>query len=607
MTVILKDQLTGVLNHPIFDAVDNAFNVRFTSIADAIKGVPLNDIHQYSFDEYFARNLFKKIEDDLGLDPDRAATESALDHVTKTVENSKKFSAVLAKEPANLMKILVKAQTILHEMFKEFSIFDVVPRFTLGATEDLARGTDVLTRIKTGSGYATLKSKFNSVEFGWLMAHLPHVESDDIKDYTLFECVPKTAKESRPIGYHEAYVLAVQAGIGDYIQRCLLHYGIDITTAQDKHVAYAMFYSVYGDYCTMDQSNASQNILRLHCKFLLPSGLYEVIDKVCPSTIIIDGKSYHHEMMAAQGNGLIFPLQTAIFYALISACCWAKGIKSEVLQYGDDSIFKTEAFDVVHQVFTAIGFEVNAEKSFHTGHIRESCGGDFLNGTNVRPYYVKRLPETTTDWYHVCNGIYRVGYSNNDHSWRSTAFKHFWLRCLSNIPANERLYGPVSYGDVVLHSSCEYKYKLNQRGTKIRTLGSVYSEDGENFGRLSQGLPGNVLFKAVTLPFLKGSGYVLYSESYRVKHKISDLGYYPKNLGIRRVKSQQRWESFPLSIVQNHDNVDHIFDRLKLDSTVMMNNYKRKEQYYRNVLIELLQKVRRERKLTESRVQDIVL
>lgn len=181
MTVILKDQLTGVLNHPMFDAVDDAFGVRFTSIADAIKGVPLSDIQQYSFEEYFARNLFKKIEDDLGLDPDLVATESAISHVTKTVENSKKFSAILAKEPANLMKILIKAQTILKEMFDGFNIFDVTPRFTLGATEDLQRGTDVLTRIKSSSGFATLKSKFNSTEFGWLMADLPHVDIPFVK------------------------------------------------------------------------------------------------------------------------------------------------------------------------------------------------------------------------------------------------------------------------------------------------------------------------------------------------------------------------------------------------------------------------------------------
>ena len=614
-TIVTTPQ--DVLNHPLIRGVENIFGISFLDHNDLVKGYPLKDIESISFDEYFARNLFKKIEDDLGFNPDLVTKTAAKAHVERTKVMSNHFGAILDRKPENLMRVLYRARAILHSIFDDFTIFKVVPRYTLGATEHLMRGEDLLTRIKDGGGYQTLKKAFDPVELGWLLSNLPHVEDGrnaDQRNYTYFECVSKTAKESRPIGYHEPMVLAVQSGIGDYIQHTLKRcVGIDITTAEEKHRVYAMYYSVYGEYCTMDQSNASQNILRAHCRFLLPSALFDVISKVCPSVLMIDGIQHHHQMMAAQGNGLIFPLQTAIFYALIRACADVKGVETEVLQYGDDSIFKSVLFETVSSVFSNIGMEVNNEKSFFSGPIRESCGGDFVSGVNVRPFYVSKLPTRPHEWYHVCNGIYRVGYANFGNSWRSDAIKRLWLWCLGHIPAGYRYFGPSSYGDEVIHHWDIQRATFNTKGNRIRSLGSVYTSDGRNFGQLSQGLPGSVVHKALANPVFKNSGYRALTDTEklalsRAGKTVSDKsGKYPSTLGVRSTGIARKWVNYPQSVVKNHDDVLSIFDDLNLDPAVLVARHKDRRDYLLWALRKQLNAVLGLKRAAVSDVVDIQL
>lgn len=612
MSVIVTDQHTAALNNPIFDALRESTGISYSDIFDATKGANLRSVLELGPENYILGNLFKKLEDDLGLDPSSVTTNKAIEHVKKTKDATKHFYAILDAKPAVLMSILEKARSILCDILKGFSPFDIFPRYTLGATQTLPRGTDILTRIKTGCGYRTIMDSFDSATAGWLLANLPHVESSGKNNVTVFMTVPKTAQEARPIGLHEVYILAVQAGVHDYLAKVLKKQcNIDLANAQEKHRAYAEYYSVESDFCTMDQSNASQNILRAHCQYLLPEEFFSFVDKICPRVIVIDGIEYHHEMMMAQGNGITSALQTLIFYALIQACAWKKGISTEVLAFGDDTIFRSELFSTVDQVFTAIGFEVNKEKSFFSDSIRESCGADFWSGVNVRPFYVKQLPKTTDEWYRVCNGIYRVGRTNNNNCWRNRAFKHFWVRCIANIPRSERLFGPQGYGDTVLHHWDESKYtiKSTNAGLKIRGRVAVACQGGGNFGSLSKGIPARVLFKAVSnSPHLTGAGLVYKRLKSATQTDKAIYGVaYPNILGKRDVRISTQWINYPLSCLSDQSNIDRIFNDLSLDSDAMLKRYNQKLDYYRQHLIALMLKHMRSMKLSRSSIQDIIL
>jgi hypothetical protein len=68
------------------------------------------------------------------------------------------------------------------------------------------------------------------------------------------------------------------------------------------------------------------------------------------------------------------------------ACC------DDVYVYGDDIICESSAYPYVVAFLEKLGFQVNQEKSFHTGCYRESCGKEYINGIDVTGPYFPRSP-----------------------------------------------------------------------------------------------------------------------------------------------------------------------------------------------------------------------
>lgn len=131
------------------------------------------------------------------------------------------------------------------------------------------------------------------------------------------------------------------------------------------------------------------------------------------------------------GNGFTFPLETLLFYSLVRACC---GNEATVSVYGDDIICPVENIPLVFEVLQACGFLVNTSKSFWSGPFRESCGKDFLFGSDVRPLYVKRTL-SAADAFVLHNGYVRRGMVEP-------------ARILRGFVSDElALYGPDGFGD----------------------------------------------------------------------------------------------------------------------------------------------------------------
>lgn len=111
-------------------------------------------------------------------------------------------------------------------------------------------------------------------------------------------------------------------------------------------------------------------------------------------------------MVATMGNPLTFPLQTLIFYAFLASCSdiaalrissdpQAAGLNDMfVSSFGDDGICSTRILDEVHLYAKHLGWIFNDHKSFSSGSFRESCGGDYYRGLEVRPVMLKRPPHT---------------------------------------------------------------------------------------------------------------------------------------------------------------------------------------------------------------------
>jgi hypothetical protein len=105
------------------------------------------------------------------------------------------------------------------------------------------------------------------------------------------------------------------------------------------------------------------------------------------------------------GNGFTFELETLVFYALVKACCSRESLVSV---YGDDILFPAPHADRVDELLSFCGFEINLSKSFGPPSLfRESCGGHYFRGDNVKPFYITRLPATIGQIINLHNDVVR--------------------------------------------------------------------------------------------------------------------------------------------------------------------------------------------------------
>jgi hypothetical protein len=248
------------------------------------------------------------------------------------------------------------------------------------------------------------------------------------------EFVPKNAKTDRAIIVEPWLNQLGQLAIGDYIAKRLKRFGVDLSD-QERNKLLARRGSITGALATLDLSSASDSISTGLVEHLLPEPWFDFLSRLRTGMVV---DRVHGEMrlskFSSMGNGFTFPLESLIFWALTRACCDDRDIVSV---YGDDIICPTHKVTSVMSVLTSCGFAVNKEKSFWEGPFRESCGGDYLSGIDVRPCFITG-PLTGHDAFRLHNYYMR----SFEHDLASFVRKH--------IDDNIALLGPDGFGDGVL-------------------------------------------------------------------------------------------------------------------------------------------------------------
>ncbi len=241
--------------------------------------------------------------------------------------------------------------------------------------------------------------------------------------------VPKSPKTFRTIGVEPLLNSMGQLAIGDYIAKRLLRVGIDIRD-QSKNKNLARLGSITGDLATLDLSSASDTISYELVWHLLPPDWALFLSSLRTSKYEVpSGEVLHLEKFSSMGNGFTFPLETLIFWALCSSVS-----SSPVSTYGDDIIIATADFDAAVDILTFAGFQPNKSKSFSEGPFRESCGGDYFLGIDIRPVYQKTLVHGF-DLFRLHNAFVRLSDFESAHY------------VLDFISEDIRLWGPDGFGD----------------------------------------------------------------------------------------------------------------------------------------------------------------
>lgn len=315
--------------------------------------------------------------------------------------------------------------------------------------------------------------------------------------------VPKTAKISRLVKTEPLLGMFYQKGIQAVLEgRLKQYFGIDLAKQPSINTNLARLGSIYGDYATIDLTSASDRISIGFCEEFIPRSSLLWLKAFRSKTAFDDqGDMVSLAMIATAGNAFCFPLETAIFACAVKATYKALGlpfsnrktmlalqwdddhqnvigINSETREatwavYGDDIVVREDAYETVTRLLRICGFLPNAEKSFSraSGSFRESCGGDFLHGTNVRGVYCKSLL-TDQDLCVITNNLVSWSSSHGLLLKESIAYLRSEIKVLLEVPPWENPEAGLRVPLDCVTSPHVYRSKRHDRPNKPDFQGS---------------------------------------------------------------------------------------------------------------------------------------
>lgn len=186
-----------------------------------------------------------------------------------------------------------------------------------------------------------------------------------------FSTVPKNNKVRRPINVEAFGNLIVQRHIGAQIREVIKSNFYDLDRLAEVHANRISNPNL----ATIDFSNASDSISLALVKFLVPKRFFKLISQARSSFILgPDDQYYPLNKVSSMGNGFTFELMSLILVAI------ARQFDPTASVFGDDVIIEKKYAEDFISVCTAVGFNVNLDKSFVDGPFRESCGANYHDG-----------------------------------------------------------------------------------------------------------------------------------------------------------------------------------------------------------------------------------
>jgi hypothetical protein len=258
-----------------------------------------------------------------------------------------------------------------------------------------------------------LKSALDSI---W--GHEPTAQRYDFVDGSRATTVRKNAENDRFICPEPTANMFFQQGMMGMMynrmkrKKCFLN----VTSLPKKHKWLARIGSISGANATIDWSSASDCCFVELVRFLFPPKWFDMLDRLRSPKIYLGEKELVPQMISSMGNAGTFPVETLIFWSLGVAMQYTLTHKDNRLRiwykphsisvFGDDCITPSWMATQYIEFLSQLGFMVNDDKSFYgTENFRESCGGDYYHGYNVRPFTLKaptaRCKSALEPWLYI--------------------------------------------------------------------------------------------------------------------------------------------------------------------------------------------------------------
>lgn len=310
-------------------------------------------------------------------------------------------------------------------------------QFGPGASSNVKNYTS--PRFKLGSCPSVSKDLVQSSYLLGYLKNVPHWLSlhKEVKVMAgRLAFVPKNWKTHRPIVIEPSLNGIYQKALGGYIKDRLIKFGVDLFD-QNINKQRARIGSLDNSVATLDLSSASDTISYNLVMELLPVDWFEILSSLRTGEVAYKDELIQLNKFSSMGNGYTFELESLIFYCLAYGISQVRDRTFDLTVYGDDLICNPLLARDISELFPSFGFSFS-EKSYFDGNFRESCGGDYLLGNDIRPFFVK-----DTLSYATCVSMYNF-LVRKPHFDLHGRVRTLLKKC---VPTRYRLYGPDGYGD----------------------------------------------------------------------------------------------------------------------------------------------------------------
>lgn len=288
------------------------------------------------------------------------------------------------------------------------SIDDLVPRHGPGAT---AEKLSTHQRLKIARWNDQVNEHFPIEDFGIInyadFQELEDVEYGPIPPARVVQ-VPKTLKGPRTISVEPSFLQFLQQGVLRYLTK-KLESGVLTReslrfTDQGHNKNMARLASLSREEATLDLKDASDRVHNLLVERMLlksPASRF-ILGVRNPSAKLPDGTVLRLKKYASMGSATCFPVESMMFYTAIQALIHHKFhlrpssktvrlFSRRISIYGDDIIIPAVWSTFISEGLSKFALRVNLNKSFTDSHFRESCGGDYYQGVDVKPIYLRKM------------------------------------------------------------------------------------------------------------------------------------------------------------------------------------------------------------------------
>lgn len=311
-------------------------------------------------------------------------------------------------------KILLRARALMHSVLGEFWLDEWFTecKHSSGSSVGVPFSDTSLERkftfpITTTERAKTLFDQYLSWDFTTAEAVKNFNSQGPVMDWykvvhgSRATTVEKNDSIRRMICVEPTANMFLQQGLMQMMYNRMKAVGLDVESLPDTHRKLARESSITRRNATIDWSSASDCVSIGLLKWLLPPKWFSVVNDVRSSVTDINGDLVELNMFATMGNAVTFPLETLVFWTMAVAVDFTDHTLTnsmfpewEYLErnsvFGDDCIVPSANASAFIECMTEVGFIINEEKSFYDeSKFRESCGGDYLAGRDVRPYHVR--------------------------------------------------------------------------------------------------------------------------------------------------------------------------------------------------------------------------